>query len=134
MLRSTYTLAIFLALMSCRPGVADDRAAEIAEAEKALKNANIATDGPNLLDYLRTRTLSEAQVKGLAANIPKLGDKDFATREQASAALREAGNAVLPLMREAVKDPDPEIQRRAQEILLTLRNGRYVEQICAVIT
>ena len=73
------------------------------------------TDGPALLAALRKRTLTpEAQAK-VRALIKKLGDDAFDVREQAAAELVSMGTLTLPQLREAAKDTDPEVARRAAE-------------------
>jgi hypothetical protein len=52
----------------------------------------------------------------IAAWIKELGDESFAVREQAGKALVEAGRSALEALTEALKDPDPEIRRRAAEV------------------
>src|SRR5205823_7109589 len=52
--------------------------------------------------------------------VRQLGGKRFALREQAARELTACGPQALPLLRPALKDPDPEVARRA---------GLCVEQI-----
>lgn len=49
--------------------------------------------------------------------IRKLGDDNHQEREAATRALREAGPDVLPLLRQALSDADPEVRRRVAEII-----------------
>lgn len=125
-----FLLSILVLLASQRLSLGDST--EVEEAEKLLKNAKIPTDDQSLLEFFRKQTLREEDLKRLTDTIPQLGDRDFATRERTSAALRLAGQAVLPFLKEALKDPDPEINRRAQELIVFLTEGQFTERACAV--
>jgi hypothetical protein len=57
--------------------------------------------------------------------IERLGSSDFAEREAATRALDEIGPAVLPALREAAASDDPEVRRRAGELVRLL--GRRAE-------
>lgn len=64
----------------------------------------------------------------LAAPTPEalvrdLGAGDYATRERASAALRQLGMAALPSLEQVEHSADPEVRERAREILVDLRLG-----------
>jgi hypothetical protein len=52
--------------------------------------------------------------------VRKLGDAAFPVREQATRRLTELGEQALPALRVAMKDPDPEIRRRADAIVRAL--------------
>jgi HEAT repeat protein len=88
-----------------------------SEAERLLKAAGVATDGPGLLAFIRSHTLSEAELDDLEATARQLGDVDFEMRQQASERLVAAGRAALPLLRPALADPDLEVARRAERCL-----------------
>jgi HEAT repeat protein len=68
-------------------------------------------DGQALLEVLRQRIL-EDRVLGL---IRQLGDDNYFVREQASARLTALGAMALPVLRQALKDRDPEVALRAQK-------------------
>lgn len=53
----------------------------------------------------------------IARLIDRLGSQPFAEREQASHALDELGQAALPALHKALSHEDPEIRRRAQELI-----------------
>ncbi len=72
------------------------------------------TDGPALQAMLRKRTLSNPEQENVKTWIRKLGDKSFSVREQAVSELVARGTMILPLLREALKDADLEVSRRAQ--------------------
>jgi hypothetical protein len=114
--RSCLLAACLSALASARPGVGvEDEGARAYES--ALKAAGVRSDGESLLAYLRKRTPSEALEAKLAALVRRLGDDEFAEREKASAALVRAGRRAVPFLRPAVRDPDPEVARRARRCL-----------------
>jgi hypothetical protein len=68
-------------------------------------------------DPTRTQPSPATDAKGvekIKELIKQLGDDSYAVREKASAALVALGQPALPLLREATKDSDLEIVRRAQ--------------------
>ena len=97
---------------------------ELLYAEKTLKEAAVATDGPGLLRFFRERTLSVAERTRLADAVKRLGDDDFETREKAVEQLIRAGRMALPLLKPALRDADPERARRAAHCLQTIESGR----------
>lgn len=116
--------ALLLALSSCplvllfssfaEPSRADS---DLAYAEKALRKAGAATDGPGLLAFIRAKTLSEEQRKGLANKVRTLGSSEYSEREKASRELVALGRTALPYLRPAVNDPDLETSRRARRCI-----------------
>jgi HEAT repeat protein len=107
-------LLLFLAVV---PGLlcAEDRTRAFDEA--TCKAAGQATDGPALLEFFRQRTLSEADLARLSATVRRLGDPSYRLRAEATSILCAVGRAALPLLRQAVRDPDPEVMRRAEVCL-----------------
>jgi hypothetical protein len=76
--------------------------------------------------------LARAAVPGPAAPpgqiarwIQDLGADDYATRQKASDALWAAGAAAEPALEAALRSKDPEVVRRAREILAKFRTGIY---------
>jgi tetratricopeptide (TPR) repeat protein len=61
----------------------------------------------------------------IARWVEQLGDNDFNTREKASQSLWEAGQAAEDALLQAAKSADPEVRRRAAEILDKFRWGIY---------
>ncbi len=92
-------------------------AAEPDYDEQAVKEARVGTDGPALLEFLRRRTLGDADKARVLALIQKLGDDAFAVREQASTDLAALGVMPVPLLRQALQHADVEIARRAEGCL-----------------
>lgn len=110
-----------LALAAGRGGSAD--AAPEAADEATLKAARLGSDGPSLLGYFRQRTVGEADRTRIVALIRQLGDPAFAAREKASADLEEVGLPAIGLLRQAERDPDIEVVRRAERCL------RHIETV-----
>jgi hypothetical protein len=111
---------LVLLIVGLAAGLVPPRAAEpnpVAVDEQTLKDAKVASDGPGLLAFLRKRGISDADLARLKKLIRDLGDDSFETRQKASAKLVEAGAVAVPLLREALKDPDIEIKRRAENCL-----------------
>lgn len=73
----------------------------------------------------------------LAAWVRDLGSDDFAARENASRRLWEAGRDAEAALAPAARSPDPEVSRRARDILDRFRWGLYPDtppRIAALIT
>lgn len=123
-MRRNFAVLLVVAL-AVRPAVGQSTSAD----EKALKAAHLGTEGPALLDYLKKRTLDDAQVEKLKGLIKLLGDDDFQTREKATDELPMYGAAAVPLLNKALESPDAEVVRRAEDVL-----GRIQAQAGAGIT
>ncbi len=65
--------------------------------------------------------IPEKTAQRIAGAMHQLGAKDFQNREAASKELRALGAPAYPALLEAAKGSDPEVARRAQEVLLYLR-------------
>ena len=63
--------------------------------------------------------------KDVAEWVRQLGAKDFATRERAQRRLFQAGQLAEEALTRAAKDDDPEVRRRAAEILNKFKWGIY---------
>jgi hypothetical protein len=94
-----------------------DAARALQADERTLRDAKVGTDGAALLDFFRQMTLTDARVAAVRALIRQLGDDSFEARQKASAELAAQGPVALPLLREALRDPDVEIDRRAEECI-----------------
>jgi gas vesicle protein len=55
--------------------------------------------------------------KEIKALIDQLGSARFKDREQATHELSKLGKSALPSLKEAVKSPDAEVRRRAQQLV-----------------
>src|SRR5579871_5584254 len=70
--------------------------AELAYAERMLREADVATDGPGVLNFIRAHTLSEDDLDRLQVTVRALGSPEFVERESASRSLVAAGRPALP--------------------------------------
>jgi hypothetical protein len=82
-----------------------------------LKNAGLAVDGPSLLQFFRKRTLTEAGQQRIEILVKDLGDNSYKVRVKASSELVALGAVAVPYLRRAVKNPDLEVSRRAEDCL-----------------
>ncbi len=119
-IRLALGLAVWVVL--CAAAAAADDGPAPADV-KALKDAKVGADAASLLEFFRKLTLTEKHEAKLRALVRQLGDDAFEKRERATEELSAAGAAAVPLLREALKDPDVEIVRRAQECLRRIETG-----------
>jgi HEAT repeat protein len=107
------------------------------EEEKAdeafLREAKIGTDGPSLVAFLRSRSLSEGERQRLAALVRQLGSEEYLLRERASAALIARGPLSVPFLQNALADPDIEIAHRARRCLEEIDSGPGPALSCAAV-
>ena len=108
-------LLCVLSVMAVLPVRAGPSATEIADDEKILKLAKLASDGQGLLGYFRAATPTEAARQKLVERIQQLGSNTFVVREKASEALVATGPAALKPLRQALSDTDAEIRLRAKD-------------------
>lgn len=92
---------------------ADTLTADVA----ALKAAGIETTGEGLVKFFKKRTLSEAVRTKIEALVRDLGADEYAVREKATSDLIDQGDLSRGAVALALKDPDPEIRRRALRVL-----------------
>jgi HEAT repeat protein len=74
-------------------------------------------DGESLLAAVRRRTLTPEDRLKIREWLSKLASGDFATRELAAHELFAIGRRSLPQLKDAAKDKDPEIARRARLLI-----------------
>lgn len=126
-------LSVGLALvLSSDPGLAQlvrkksaDKTAPMPPDE-ALKSAGLSpTDPDQLLKYLEKRTLTETDQAKLRSLIRDFGSRDFEVRQKASEEIERFGPAALGPLREAERDPDPEISYRATQAVKQLNKVRH---------
>jgi HEAT repeat protein len=107
-------------------GAPEQREAD-AEAARAdedyLRASKVDLDDAQLLEFFRQRVLTSADQQEMARLIRQLGSERFIEREQAVAALVRRGRPALPALREALKDPDLEIVRRAERCITDIEEG-----------
>jgi HEAT repeats/PQQ-like domain len=85
--------------------------------EQMLKEAQVATDGPGLLEFFRKRTLMPEARKRIEMLLRQLGDNSFKVRSKASAELVAEGVIAIPFLRQAMRDKDLEVVYRAEECI-----------------
>ena len=86
--------------------------------EEALKLAGLsADDGPRLVEYLKQRTLSDADRGKITAIIKRFGADDFEDRLKATQEIELYGPAAVGPLKTAERDSDPEIAYRAKAAL-----------------
>jgi outer membrane protein assembly factor BamB len=112
-----------LVLLFSRPARAAAELEGLAADEQLLKAAKVATDGPGLLGFFRERTLTGVNRARVVALVQKLGSTSYRIREQASTDLVSLGSITVPLLKEAAKDPDLEVSRRAERCLEQIDTG-----------
>jgi hypothetical protein len=114
--RATTWAAVLVAglALTTVAAAADDPA---REDEQALAAVHLGTDGPTLLNFFRKHTPVDTDREKVRALIAALGDDSYQVREHASDELVALGAAATPLLREAVKDSDVEVARRAERCL-----------------
>jgi HEAT repeat protein len=81
------------------------------------------TDGPELLDAFRKRTLTPETTSRMRVLVRRLGDASYRVRAGAAAELAGFGHMALPILRAATRDPDAEIARQAATILERIEQG-----------
>ena len=90
-----FLLVVVGVFVATAPGRGSDSPpADFAEDERLLNDAQIATDGPALLEFIRKRIRSAAEVERIDSLIVRLGNDDFKKREQASTDLKAIGPAI----------------------------------------
>jgi HEAT repeat protein len=98
-------------------------AKDSAGDEQILKAADVAATDDALLAFFGARTIRDADREKIKAIVVQLGDDSFEVREKASAALLGIGSAAEPALRQALKSPDVEVQRRAEDCLRQIKRG-----------
>jgi hypothetical protein len=113
------TLTVVAVLAGGRPLRADDVAADA----HLLKQFGVGADGPGLLAFFRSRSLTDRDREELAGRVRDLGSDNFRTREAASARLVRFGPPALPFLRNALASPDQEVARRAGFCIEEIERG-----------
>src|SRR4051812_42854777 len=97
--------------------------AEAPSDDEALKRAGLsAADGPALVKYLKSRTVSDNDRGTIEATIRQFGAYDYAVRRKASEDVLKFGSAALAPLKAAEKDPNPEVAYRAARALKKLED------------
>lgn len=93
---------------------------ELVRVERALREANLAVDGPGLVAYLQAQIPTPEDDALLKRLVRELGDDDFDRREAASAGLVKAGRKALGYLKPAAASTDLEVARRVSKCLETI--------------
>jgi len=91
--------------------------------EQILKDAEIAADGPALLDFFRKRTLTDEQRKQIPGLLEQLESRQFLERQDASDKLTALGPPVLPILRAARHGRGLEMTRRLEQCIATIERA-----------
>src|SRR5262245_30937403 len=102
--------ALLAALFASVPALAQNE--DRARDEQTLRDAGLALDGPALLGYIRKRSATDEQRQKILALIRKTGDESFPVRQRASTEIESFGYTAIGLLKQAQRDPNPEIARR----------------------
>jgi HEAT repeat protein len=84
------------------------------------------SESPTLLNEIKKRTLTEQLSASAKALIEKLGDDSFEVRQKSEEDLRKMGGMIIPLLRQALKNPDLEIRNRSHKVLATLEMDKNI--------
>jgi HEAT repeat protein len=82
------------------------------------------SEGGAPLEEIRKRTLTDDTRGKALALLKKLGDESFNVRETAQNDLEAMGVAVIPILRQNARDPDPEISARCRKCLEDLEKKK----------
>jgi hypothetical protein len=85
--------------------------------EDQVQELGLATDGPALVRFLKQRLKPETDREQIKKLIASLGDEAFQVRLQASQAIIAIGPTALPMLKEALKSPDVEVVKRADDCI-----------------
>ncbi len=105
----------------------------VSAAEKKLKAADLKTDGPALLAFLKARSLSDEERERVDILIAELGASSHKVREQASKDLIAKGPAVLAALKEGLAYPDQEVQRRCEICIRDIKSNDVLGELSGVV-
>lgn len=115
------------------PTTAQEPSAPLSD-EQALGKAKLdPNDGRQLLDYLRQRTLTDADQARIASVIARFAADDFDEREKATGEVVAFGTAAIGPLKKAERDPDPEVAYRARLALRQLETVPHSQVAAAVV-
>jgi hypothetical protein len=93
-----------------------------AADEKLVKAAGVGVDAVALLDFFRKRGGGDSKRDKILALITQLGDDAFDKREDATNQLIALAGVAVPFLKDALKNGDLEVVRRAEMILKKIGN------------
>ncbi|OAI46048.1 hypothetical protein AYO44_12000 [Planctomycetaceae bacterium SCGC AG-212-F19] len=91
--------------------------------ERVLQAAKQKTDGPALVAFLRTRIVADVDATKIRALVKDLGSDTFSVREKATEEIIRLGNQTATFLQQALRDPDIEVVRRAEDCLRQIKSG-----------
>lgn len=103
----------------------------IAEDERLLREHNVPTEGPALLEHLRKGFTSSITDEKLKQLIEQLGDDSFHKREEASRLLVQVGARGRKHLEAALKHGDLEVRSRAHFCLREIQKDGLSTQLLA---
>ena len=110
-----FPLALFLGLAGNLPLPAADEA--VNPDDQQLKAAGVGTEPAELIAYLRKHILTDKDREQIEALIRQLGHEQFPRREEASEKLVAIGPPAASFLREATRDSNVEVSKRAEQCL-----------------
>ena len=105
------------------PGGPGDPSAAHTPELRPLRAALRDGDGKAVLAFIRGRALTAAERDEVLALVDQLGGESFEGRQKATAALAAWGPRASALLRQAVRDADPEVAGRAERCLRASLQG-----------
>ncbi len=101
--------------------------------EQLLKNAGIKSDGPDLIEFLRQRTLTDDARPNVQKLIRQLGSVSYHEREKAMHDLIVRGPAIAQMLRQAAQDSDSEISRRSEKCLARITEKEVAVEVPSAV-
>jgi hypothetical protein len=106
---------------------------QLSDAD-ALKQAGLPADQPGpLLEYLKARTLTDADQNRIGDCIKKFAADDFEVRLKASEEVERFGPAALGPLKAVERDSDPEVAYRARQALKRLEKVPHAQVSAAAV-
>jgi HEAT repeat protein len=93
----------------------------------------VATTNAGLVDFIRQRAADPAGLEQARALVKQLGDDSFDVREAAHGKLLRLGKTAVPVLKQAARDKDLEIARRAEQCLEQIKQGSNNELLLAAV-
>ncbi len=107
--------------------------AQLNDAD-ALKQAGLsASEATPLLEYLRSRTLTDADQSKIGEVIARFGADDFEDRVKATEEVEKFGPAAIGPLKSAEKNTDPEIAYRARQALKRMEKVPHAAVAAAAV-
>lgn len=102
-------------------------------AQDALKKAGLPIAAEAVLEHLKKHLPNPEKLARGRQLIRQLADEDFDKRETAAAELLKLGWVVVPLLRNAAKDDDVEVRRRAEDCLKKVEEQNRPQGLSAAV-